>query len=113
MKKMDRKIYLPLLLSVSALYIQQACAQINTTQGFVQQDNIKIQGITTDAEIYPLTPTQKQTTRSYYDGLGRAVQTIGLQASPMEKDIIQPIAYDNLGRQTVGYLPYADESGSY
>lgn len=98
---------------MAALHIQQAKAQ----QGFVQQEIIKVQGITTDAMVYPLSDMQKQTTRSYYDGLGRAVQTIGVQASPLQNDLIQPAAYDNLGRQTTSYLPYAGQStditGSY
>ena len=81
-------------------------------QGYVQDEVIKVQGITTDAQIYPLTPTQKQTTRSYYDGFGRTIQTVALQASPLQHDIVQPVAYDNLGRQTTSYLPYADENSS-
>jgi len=109
---MDRKKNISLLIiAVAVLTAKQLSAQVNTTQGFVQQENIKIQHITSDALIYPLSDMQKQTIRSYYDGLGRTVQTIAVQASPNGNDIIQPVAYDNLGRQTVGYLPYADETG--
>lgn len=85
--------------------------------GFVQQDDIKQAGVTTDAQIYALSVLNKQTTRVYIDGLGRTAQTIAVQANPFLKDIIQPIAYDNLGRQTTSYLPYAGQStdlvGSY
>jgi RHS repeat-associated protein len=86
-------------------------------RGFIQSETIKISGITQDSMIYALNDVQKQTTRVYFDGLGRTVQSIGLQASPLERDMIQPVAYDNLGRQTVGYLGYAgqgtDAIGSY
>ena len=86
-------------------------------QSFVQQENIKVAGITTDSLIYPLSDMQKQTTRTYYDGLGRPIQNVGIQASPLQNDLIQPVAYDNLGRQSKGYLPYAGQStdvmGSY
>jgi hypothetical protein len=81
-------------------------------QSFVQTEVIKVSGITTDAQIYPLTVSSKQTTRMYYDGFGRPVQTVAMQASPSQKDMIQPVVYDNLGRQTISYLPYSDNSST-
>jgi len=114
---MNLKPYLLLLLIVFLTSNRYAFAQ--NKPGFVQQENIKVAGITTDAQIYPLSNMQKQTTRSYYDGMGRVVQAIGIQASPAGNDLIQPVAYDNLGRQTISYLPYAgsglstDTIGSY
>ncbi|KQR67242.1 DUF6443 domain-containing protein [Pedobacter sp. Leaf176] len=47
----------------------------------------------------------------YFDGLGRPLQTINVQASPAHKDLIQPVVYDQLGRETLKYQPYT-ESGS-
>lgn len=112
---MDSKLYKLLILSgFFSLAVSFAFAQ---NAGFVQQEKIKIQGITTDAQIYGLPLTQKQTTRAYYDGLGRSIQTVAVQASPSMNDLIQPVAYDNLGRRTKSYLPYAGKStdvmGSY
>jgi RHS repeat-associated protein len=43
----------------------------------------------------------------YFDGLGRPMQTIGIQASPNGQDIVTPITYDNFGRESTKYLPYA------
>lgn len=80
------------------------------SSGFVQQDVIKIEGVTSDAQINTLSLTQKQITRTYVDGGGRTIQTVAVQASPLQNDIIQPIVYDNLGRQTIAYLPYAGKS---
>lgn len=86
-------------------------------RGFVQQEKIKVSGITQDSMIYALTTMQKQTTRTYYDGMGRTLQNMALQASPLGQDMIQATAYDNLGRQIKGYLPYTGQSsdvmGSY
>jgi len=86
-------------------------------QGFVQQDIILQSGTTTGPGVTELSVTGKQTSRTYMDGLGRAIQNIAVQASPAGNDIIQPAAYDNLGRQTTGYLPYTGQStdvmGSY
>lgn len=44
----------------------------------------------------------------YLDGLGRPVQTVLKQASPARRDMVQPQAYDGLGREPRAYLPYAD-----
>ncbi|MCX2679345.1 DUF6443 domain-containing protein [Galbibacter sp. EGI 63066] len=44
---------------------------------------------------------------SYFDGLGRPKQNISIRAGGNHEDIITPIVYDNLGRQSLEYLPYA------
>jgi RHS repeat-associated protein len=54
-------------------------------------------------------------TIAYFDGLGRPVQTIQVQGSPLGKDIVQPVVYDQFGREAVKYLPYTatGTDGSY
>lgn len=52
----------------------------------------------------------KQTTE-YYDGLGRLMQTVNKQAGNGNKDIVQPVIYDQYGRQPLNYLPFASPSG--
>ncbi|MGI4733612.1 MAG: leucine-rich repeat domain-containing protein [Janthinobacterium lividum] len=42
----------------------------------------------------------------YMDGLGRPIQTVLKQASPSKRDLVQPQAYDALGREPRQYLPY-------
>jgi hypothetical protein len=42
----------------------------------------------------------------YIDGLGRQVQIVDVGASPSKKDIVTPIGFDPLGRQSRQYLPY-------
>ncbi|WP_202923364.1 DUF6443 domain-containing protein [Pontibacter pudoricolor] len=49
---------------------------------------------------------------TYLDGLGRAVQQVQRHASPQQRDIVTPIAYDPVGRQHKAYLPYVAGSGS-
>ncbi|NHA03479.1 hypothetical protein G7092_06730 [Mucilaginibacter sp. HC2] len=111
---MNKKIYLTLFTLILTAGCLQAVAQ---GIGFIQQEVVKVAGVTTDAQLSALTLSQKQTTRVYYDGMGRPLQSVAVQASPNQNDIIQPVAYDNLGRQTIGYLPYAgnstDTAGSY
>ncbi|CAM1356395.1 DUF6443 domain-containing protein [Tenacibaculum halocynthiae] len=49
---------------------------------------------------------------TYFDGLGRAKQSIAIQQSPTKEDIVTHIAYDELGRQNEEYLPYAVTSNN-
>ena len=42
----------------------------------------------------------------YLDGLGRPLQTVLHQASAARRDLVQPQAYDGLGREPRQYLPY-------
>jgi RHS repeat-associated protein len=50
----------------------------------------------------------------YFDGLGRPNQTIAVGASPNGDDLIQPILYDNFGREPIKTLPYTDsKSGEF
>ncbi|MGC3945457.1 MAG: DUF6443 domain-containing protein [Chryseolinea sp.] len=44
---------------------------------------------------------------TYYDGLGRPIQSVQAQRSPQGKDLVTPFAYDEFGRQSHRYLPFA------
>ncbi|PQJ78762.1 DUF6443 domain-containing protein [Polaribacter porphyrae] len=77
--------------------------------------------------IYTVTPTvattnvtslnnsEKIENITYFDGLGRPIQQIGIRQSASQKDIVTHMTYDDLGRQSKQYLPYASLSndGSY
>jgi len=53
---------------------------------------------------------------SYFDGLGRQVQTVGTKAGPSYGDIVTQQSYDAFGREDRSYLPYGTSTpgnGSY
>ena len=57
-------------------------------------------------------------TVQYFDGLGRPQQIVQTKASPGQRDMVQPMGYDQYGREAVKYLPYAvavsaPDDGSY
>ncbi len=43
---------------------------------------------------------------SYFDGLGRLSQSINVKSMPNGSDLVVPVKYDNMGRQSYQYLPY-------
>jgi RHS repeat-associated protein len=43
----------------------------------------------------------------YYDGLGKPLQTIAKQQTPLQKDMVSLNIYDNFSRETNRLLPYA------
>ena len=51
----------------------------------------------------------------YFDALGRNIQNTAIKASPSGKDLIIPVTYDALGRQTKSYLPLPvdTQNGAY
>jgi RHS repeat-associated protein len=69
-------------------FVKTTSYQINTQTGNVDE-NQKIEGIT------------------YYDGLGRPIQTVSVNAGGEKQNIIQHIEYDGLGRTSKDYLPYS------
>lgn len=51
-------------------------------------------------------PAEVLQSNQYIDGLGRELQAVGKKASPLQKDMVTAIAYDSMGRQSLGFLPF-------
>ncbi|HCM34218.1 DUF6443 domain-containing protein [Chryseobacterium sp.] len=49
--------------------------------------------------------SKKVETITYYDGLGRPKQIIGVKVTPTGKDLVTPITYDGYGRKVMDILP--------
>ncbi|WP_422107279.1 DUF6443 domain-containing protein [Winogradskyella sp.] len=75
--------------------------------------NITPRTATTD--ITTLTNGEKIEAINYFDGLGRAKQSVAIRAGGNSEDIITPIEYDPYGRMVREYLPYSATTniGSY
>jgi RHS repeat-associated protein len=83
-------------------------------QNYVISNTPRQSGIIDDATLSAATldKTKVQTTIQYVDGLGRPVQEILIQGSPLGNDIVLPKAYDQFDREVNKYLPYVPTSGS-
>jgi RHS repeat-associated protein len=63
--------------------------------------------VLTEAGIQPTDYTQTRVKTSYFDGLGRSIQTVDHFASPGTNDIVDVVKYDNLGRAAWHFLPFS------
>ncbi|WP_222984569.1 DUF6443 domain-containing protein [Flagellimonas meishanensis] len=49
---------------------------------------------------------------TYFDGLGRPIQQIGMEQSPAYNDVVTHTEYDDFGRLEKEHLPYASSEGT-
>lgn len=67
---------------------------------------------TTASDVITSSRTAKEVaqTTAYFDGLGRPLQSVTKQASPLGKDFVSMHVYDAFGRESLTYLPYAQNT---
>jgi RHS repeat-associated protein len=83
-------------------------------QNYVKTAKVLVSGITTETGLNAVISdkTKARVGIAYLDGLGRQLQNIQYQGSPLGKDMIQPFAYDDYGREAKKYLSYTDNGTS-
>lgn len=74
---------------------------------YVITNTAQIGGMTTPEALAQGTVREVSQQVTYFDGLGRELQTVLTKASPTGQDIITPVRYDALGRVEKTFLPYA------
>jgi RHS repeat-associated protein len=95
--------------SISIVLLSLHClAQPSTDRNFVVKNEIKTPGVNTQAQVDALNQNGRMQNVGYFDGLGRPLQTVATWASPLTKDLVAPLEYDNYGREVKKYLPYVD-----
>jgi RHS repeat-associated protein len=79
---------------------------------YIREHEILVPGITDFASADQLPTGQKLQSTTYLDGLGRSIQTVKRESGTPTRgssqwgDIVKPIAFDPIGRQSQVYLPY-------
>ena len=87
-----------------------------TDRNYIRQRTIVRPGITDTVTADQLTsPSDVMQATTYFDGLGRPIQKVAKQASPLQNDMVTIQEYDPFGRETNQYLPYTSPSndGNY
>ncbi|MFZ6012030.1 MAG: DUF6443 domain-containing protein, partial [Bacteroidota bacterium] len=86
----------------------------NFDHNYVKTTHVLKANVKTSAQMDDATIGERSIQYSFADGLGRAMQNVQQQASPSGLDIVQPIVYDQFGREASKYLPFtAENSGWY
>jgi Domain of unknown function (DUF6443) len=99
-------IALFLYMLFSSVYLKaQITSNVSLNQNFILETTPRIAEFNPSLTGY--TTNDIMQTIQYLDGLGRPLQTTQIGASPSGFDIVQPIAYDQFGREPIKYLPYA------
>ena len=107
------KTQLKRYISISSLllvmfYSANIDAQTATSsQNYVIESTVKTSGKKTAAAFANFVVDSVNRTITYYDGLGRPLQSVQWKGSPAKRDLVTPIAYDAYGREDKKYLPYA------
>ncbi|HSH65374.1 MAG TPA: DUF6443 domain-containing protein, partial [Bacteroidia bacterium] len=63
--------------------------------------------VTSEANLQPEDYDLTKVKTQYFDGLGRAIQTVDHFATPQHNDLVSVTTYDNLGRDAWHFLPYS------
>ncbi|MEM1321690.1 MAG: DUF6443 domain-containing protein [Bacteroidota bacterium] len=105
---MKKSLYLLLAVLLSPLAVN---AQ-TTTQNYVKSVSYQVE--TTSGNV---DNAEKIESVTYYDGLGRPLQSVSQRAGGNGEDLVTPMTYDHLGRQEKQYLPYVhpnlNNNGAY
>lgn len=97
-----------LLFTIATLFVSSLVLAQTTTENYVQSTSYT-EAYTKGSET-SASNSEKISSITYFDGLGRAIQSIGIRAGGSSEDIITYIGYDDEGRQNKNYLPYAATS---
>jgi RHS repeat-associated protein len=86
---------------------------ISTNLNYIRTRSLSKPGVTDTVTADGLTsPYDVQQSMTYYDGLGRPIQTVAKQASPLQNDMVSFEVYDPYGREATRYLPYTSPSNN-
>ncbi|PAW93179.1 hypothetical protein CKK33_06590 [Mucilaginibacter sp. MD40] len=86
--------------------------QPSVNRNFVMEYTARDSNIT-NPDATTLTNCAMLRTVQYFDGLGRPLQTVQIRGSKNgDQDVVQPMLYDQYGRQPLQYLPYVTASSA-
>jgi RHS repeat-associated protein len=111
-------VYYQVVVTCSGQIANSAVAQMtigtpNSNLNYIRTRRLSKPGVTDTVTADGLTSTvDVQQSTTYFDGLGRSIQTVAKQASPLLNDVVSIQVYDPFGRQATSYLPYISPSAT-
>jgi RHS repeat-associated protein len=74
---------------------------------WIKETTVLVKGIVDEADLADLQiqDSEKNILWKYFDDMGKPMQAVSVQASPSGQDVVQPMVYDNQGRNYRTYLP--------
>jgi RHS repeat-associated protein len=101
-----------LLFTLATLFVSSLMMGQTNTENYVKTTSYQIKTLNGVDAVSgaTLTNSHKIESINYFDGLGRAKQSIAKRAGGGYQDVITHIDYDDFGRQNKDYLPYAATS---
>ncbi len=94
------------ILDLTMVYVSPNAENRN----YVRTNDIWVRNVQNWIEADQLPIGDKQQSTTYFDGLGRPLQTVGMKASPQQYDLVTPAFWDESGREPYKYLPYRASS---
>ncbi|MEO1654639.1 MAG: DUF6443 domain-containing protein, partial [Bacteroidota bacterium] len=74
-------------------------------ENYIITRSVLKEGVTNPAQVETLPSGDIIESVTYFDGLGRPIQQVGVELSPIsQQDIVSPIVYDEFGRSPKSYL---------
>lgn len=73
---------------------------------YIVTNTVQVKNVIGNGDVALLPVGSNSQSVQYFDGLGRPMQTVVTQGSPLKNDIVQPVVYDAFGREYRQYLPF-------
>ena len=109
-----KRIYLVIAITSMLFWSYNLHGQ-STDQNYIFSQTARIEGVKCLDDFDNLDIIQKSEGIKYFDGLGRLAQVVQKQFSFNRMDFIQPVIYDQFGREDTVFLAYAgnEANGNY
>ncbi|MGH1519582.1 DUF6443 domain-containing protein, partial [Chryseobacterium sp. JK1] len=99
MKRIIITINTLLLMGIVKSQVQTPSGLSSTAENYIYTRSYLEPKIQSDSNAKQIQTVQ------YFDGLGRPKQVVNVKASPLGRDVVTPVEYDQFGRQVKEYLP--------
>ncbi len=90
---------------VSVPFVLTASQFTGMNKNYIVTNTAQISGLTDATTMQNLSAEKVAQQVSYFDGLGRPVQTVATHGSINKVDLVSPVVYDAYGREAKKYLP--------